>query len=44
VNAPMTAEEFRLNKQLLKEISRKKKEKMMSELSQNDILQRNLGD
>lgn len=33
----MTAEELRMNKQLLKEISRKKKERLMSEVSQSDI-------
>ncbi len=33
----MTAEEIRLNKQILKEISKKKKERLMSEVSQSDI-------
>ena len=34
VNAPMTAEEYRLNKALLREIKKKKKERMMSEGSE----------
>jgi len=32
----MTAEEYRLNKALLREIKKKKKEKLMSEVSQTE--------